>query len=337
MAVTTTVDLAPIVAARARGTAYLLRHLGGEGAEHLLRERLFYYRVPWTLALVGETAAAHRLVSWVRQHMLTAEGEFAGAAPRGIFDQRWGSYPLAILVHGAHLLGRYEVAYPGYRRLLTWLDPASGGAYNRYDQRGPGGEQEIFPTAQAGMTALVMGDLATARRAAAWLARLWQAQPAPERCLYSVWRDGEGLVTSFPPDQSFFYVTRKGEPWEQHYNGGIAAAFLARLYLADPDPAHLDLARQYQAFTMTSGEVIFQSAQTCKSSWGAALLYLATREPAYHDWLVRMARWYQERQFPEGHWENTRAINPTPTLADNLEVTAEFVQHVDTIVAALSS
>ena len=61
-----------------------------------------------------------------------------------------------------------------------------------------------------------------------------------------------------------------------HFDGGIAAAFLAKLYLATGEDRWLDLAKRYQDFSMTSGDEMFHSWQTCKSGWGAGMLYIAT-------------------------------------------------------------
>ena len=87
---------------------------------------------------------------------------------------------------------------------------------------------------------------------------------------------------------------------------------------------------------MTTDECQFQSMQTCKSGWGSGLLYVATREGHYRDWTVRLGDWFVDHQLEDGHWKNTRFWTPNPTLADNIEITAEFVMHLANIIVHLS-
>src|SRR4029077_2457298 len=84
--------------------------------------------------------------------------------------------------------------------------------------------------------------------------------------------------------------------------GGISAGFLCRLYLADPRPQYLELARRYQAFSMAATDAQFNYPAVCKSSWGSSLLYEVTGEAVYRDWTLRMGDWYVATQTPEGYW-----------------------------------
>ena len=319
-----------------RGTDWLLGHLNDDGSIGPVSDRLYYYRVPWAFALVGEITPGSRVLDWISQHMFSATGEFAGVSPQGVFDSRYGSYPLACLIVGASMLDRHDIVYPGVRHLLTWQDPQTGGFYHRYDDMTETGEQEIFPTSQAGMTLLQAGHLQAAMQAGAWLKRLWGLQPDVENKLYAVYSRATGLITKCPEDQEALYVTQKNDPWQHHFNGGIAAAFLTKLYLATGQRRWLTLAEQYQDFSITTHACQFESMQTCKSGWGSGLLYVAKRQLRYRDWTIRMGDWFCEHQRNDGHWENTKFWTPNPTVADNIEVTAEFVMHVANIIAYLS-
>lgn len=319
-----------------KGTDWLLGLVNPDGSVGPAEERLYYYRVPWTLAMMGEVAAASRKLEWIRQHMFSPAGAFEGVSPQGGFEARDGSYPLACLIVGAALMRRLDIVYPGTRHLLTWQDPQSGGLYNHRRDMSDTGEQELFPACQAGMTFLIVGQLEAAQKAGAWLRQLWQSQPDVEHKLYHVYSPAKGLVTDYPPDQEALYVTKKDDPWQHHFNGGIAAAFLTKLYMATGEPGWLDLARQYQAFSMTTDACQFQSMQVCKSGWGAGLLYVATREVHYREWALRMGDWFVAHQHDDGHWENTKFWTPNPTLDINIEITAEFVMHLANIIAYLS-
>jgi hypothetical protein len=310
--------------------------MNADGSIGPVQERLYYYRVPWTLAMMGEVQAASRVLDWISQKMFTDEGGVEGVSPQGVFDERYGSYPLACLLVGATLLRRFDIVYPGTRHLLTWQDPHTGGMYNNRANMTAAGEQELFPACQVGMTFVMTGQIEAAVRAGQWVKQLWGLQPDVEHMLYHVYTPAQGLVMDYPPDQQALYVTLKDHPWQFHYNGGIAAAFLTMLHMATGEGEWLDLARDYQAFSMTTDRCQFQSMQTCKSGWGSGLLYVATRRQEYRDWTVRMGDWFVANQYEDGHWENTKHWVPEPTDADNIEITAEFVMHLANLISYLS-
>lgn len=319
-----------------KGRDWLLQFANPDGSIGPVQERLFYYRLPWTLALVGEIGTAHLLLGWIRDHMISAAGEFAGISPQGIFAERYGSYPLACLLMGTSMLQRYDLVYPCLPALERWQDPETGGFRNGRSELETDTRQEIFPTAQGGMACLQVGNLQAAMRAGSWLERLWKAQPDPEHRLFHVYSTVEGLINAGPEEEEALYITRKDDPWQHHFNGGIAAAFLTQFHMATKHVKWLDLAKSYQAFSMTTAECQFESKQVCKSGWGAGLLYVATGDPAYARWTVRLGDWFVDEQLEDGHWENTPYWNPQPTVADNIEITAEFVMHLANLISYLS-
>jgi hypothetical protein len=319
-----------------KGTDWLLNLMNSDGSIGPAEMRLFYYRVPWAFVLMGELEAAGQVLDWITKHMFTEEGAFEGVSPQGVFDERYGSYPLACLLVGASMLQRFDIVYPGTQFLLSWQDSETGGFCNRRQENPRTSEQELFPTCQGGMTLLVMGELEAAIKAGEWLKRLWELQPDVEQKMYAIFCSEQGLVTQYAPDEAALYVTRKDQPWQHHYNGGIAAAFLSELFAATAETTWLDLARKYQDFSMTTDDCQFQSMQVCKSGWGSGLLYRETRGIHYRDWTVRLGEWFASNQLEDGHWENTKFLVPDPTIADKIEITAEFVMHVANIRSNLA-
>jgi hypothetical protein len=325
--------------ARRAGVEYLLRHLNDDGSIGPVEQGIFYYRVPWVLAISGETVAAMRLTAWIERHMLTDDGEFAGTASPDEYSRRQANtYAETCLAYGAHLLRRFDVADRAMRFALRFQDPETGGVYMDRERLGPDDPQLLYLTCQFGMSALVTGHQAAAVAAGEWLARLWDAQPELPDRLYTIYTRDGGLATEVPDGADRrHYVNESQNVREMHYNGGIAAAFLSRLYLATHDPRWLSLARHYQAFSMNSTERQFEVMQVCKSGWGGALLYLITGEPLYRDWTMKMGDWFVANQHPDGHWENSKYIVPDAPLRSNLGTTAEFINHVDCIAGALAA
>ena len=82
---TETVDAC--LAAAERGVAWLLDQQNAAGSWRQLEAEVFdaYYKGGWALAVSGQPAAAHRLLTHVQRTFLTAEGDFE---PRGASAHR---------------------------------------------------------------------------------------------------------------------------------------------------------------------------------------------------------------------------------------------------------
>ena len=326
------------VAARRKGVEFLLRTLGEDGSlPPLANENLYYFRLPWTLAVTGETAAASRVLDWIKRNQFTSDGRMEGVTPIGTRAQDFYTYTTAILMLGAHLRQRYDMSSRGHRFLLSRQTSESGGVYSSAEPITPASEEDIMSTAQAGLTCVLMGDLETAQRAARWFERMWKAQPQPRERLYLRYSSAAGLVTAFPPDRAFFYVVESQKGHEQAYfMPGITAAFLGRLYMATGAEQWLRLAQEYQAFSMNTTERQFDWGRACKSGWGSAVLYEATGDLVYYEWTRRFGDWYVELQLPEGDWRSSKLTSHTRAMPDRIATVAEFTMHLDTIIHAVS-
>lgn len=119
---------------RDRGTAWLMKKLHADGSygdgQPDVRE---YYKVPCAFLVSGESEATGRLLSWVRNHGMTADGDF-GPRPGGQ-DEYWYSYTNSWVVIGAHRLNQFDLSQRGMDFIMKTWDPISGGFYSSY---GPG-------------------------------------------------------------------------------------------------------------------------------------------------------------------------------------------------------
>ena len=319
------------LAAKRRGVDWLLRQLDSDGSIGPVGDGFNYYRLPWTFTISGETRHAVRLCDWVRRNQFAENGDFTGISPRGLEAY---AYENAVFIFGAQMARQFDLSYRGYQRLMAHFDPVSGGFRHLPEGTGIPADENIPTVAQCGKTALMMGDLETAERVGEWFQRVWDAQPAlPDRLSYVWSADTQSLVTEYPVERATSYVVEAQGEKQRFTCGGIAAAFLVRLYQATGLRDALDLARAYQAFSMNSTERQFEVPQVCKTGWGSSLLYEVTREEIYRDWTVRLGDFYLATQHADGHWEN-RA--PYDNFANHITVTAEFVMHLDTLIGALS-
>jgi hypothetical protein len=320
-------------AARRKGLAWLLNHLNDDGSIGDPREGFHFYRAPWTFAVTGETQAATAMCGWIRRNMLQPDGTIGG--PYRVLDDAY-AYRDATLVIGAHMMLQYDLSYGLMPTLLSWQDPISGGfACDRTADGGMSDHMDIPYTCGGGLACLQTGHLDEARNVYRFLQRLYEVQTdLPDRFYYTWSRREQSVITSFPVERQIAYVVENQDPRRQRWTiGGIAAGFLCRLYLADPRPEYVDLARQYQQFSMAATPGQFNWAHVCKSSWGSSLLYQVTGEQQYLDWTYRMGDWYVDTQEADGrwHWENYS------TLGSHIELGLEFVMHLDTLIGALAS
>ena len=321
-----------VQAASRRATDWILAQQQPSGVIGDPSHGFKYYRGPWALTLMGETEAALRLCGWVREHLL-GDGRLDG--PERLLTDGW-AYRDSCFIIGAQMLAQYDLSLGIVDHMCTWQDPRSGGFANDAGADGSGSDEMDIPYAAGpGLALLATGRLAEARRVADFLQTIYDGQPSLPDRFYCFWSraDQRPIVEADAAFQRRFLVDQHADTMQRWTIGGIAAGFLGRLYLADPQPRYFELARTYQAFSMSATDAQFKYPSVCKSSWGAALLYQITGESQYRDWLQRMAEWYFAVQEPEGWWhpwvENT--------TADVIEITLEFIMHLQVLKGALVS
>lgn len=320
-----------------RAVAWVVARLDGSGGPRYGGHQA--YRLPWALALAGAPDHAARALSWLEGSVLTSKGDLAEGPMQDSFRHLWASYPLACMASGAWHLERYDTAGRLVRRLAVYQHPTLGGAYAERPEVRRSGRQDLFPTAQLGLTALLTGETEMAERAHRWMARLYEQQAYLPDLLYTA-TDDTGTLLDPPdddPDLRWQVLTDLRAPRQAFYNPGIAAAFLARYHTRNGDPAALDLARRFFSLSTRATPRQFdytESVQVCKLGWGAAVLLEADPTPEHLEWTMRMGEWFLAAQQPDGRWQES-PFRRGDGDAKDLAVTAEFLQHVCTIRSAL--
>lgn len=325
----------------ARGVAWLVDRIGPDGAPRCdVTESGHAYRLPFALALAGHRGDAARVLRWMEHRVLDARGDLAPGPMQDGFRHRWSSYPLSLIAMAAWQLERYDLAARILDTLGDFQDPEHGGAYAERPEVRVTRRQDLFPTAQLGITALATGRPDVAEAAFRWFRRLHALQPALPATLYSA-TDGGELITDPGEDahERFGLVTEFARPRQAFYNPGIAAAFLGRYAAMNGSSEARELAEDFLALTTGGTEAQFDladSVQVCKFGWGSAVMLDLTGAAEHRDHTERMAAWFIAAQRPDGSWENSPFLMPDgATEGVRLEVTAEFVQHLIVIDAAI--
>ena len=317
---------------------FLLSKFNSDGTVGPAQEDGFYfYRLPWSLSIAGETRAANIVCSWIYNHMMTIEGDFDNGL-RKIKDAY--AYRNATLIYGAHMLRRYDISHSGMSFLLSLQDPLSGGFANNMNENGPSDDMDIPYTVGCGLACIATGYLHQARKVYNYLDLIWKQQSnLPSELYYNLSRKTQEIINPQEGKDGFWdVVVAQRDSYQRWTVGGIAAAFLCRLYLVDPEKKYLDLAIKYMDFSMGSTESQFKYASACKSGWGSSLLYLITGEEKYFHWTKKLAQWFVGHQSEDGSWSmNKLGREELDSESGIIHLTAEFVVHVDTIISCLSA
>jgi hypothetical protein len=320
-------------AARRKGADWLLQQCNADGSLGDPGEGFHFYRAPWTFTLTGDSAAASAVCGWFRRHMLLPDGRIGG--PYRVFDDAY-AYRNSALIVGAQMAQQYDLSHGLMPELLAWQDPISGGFPNdRTPAGGKGDTMDIPYACGPGFACLATGHLDVARHVYRFLATIYAAQTELPMRFYYAWSCAhQAPIREYAASDRFWYVVENQEARLQRWTiGGIAAGFLCRLYLTEPRPEYLTLARQYQDFSMGATDRQFDFAPVCKSGWGSALLYQLTGELPYLNWTYRMGDWFVATQAPAGYWQ----FDPADTRGRVIHDTFEFVMHLDTLIGGLTS
>jgi hypothetical protein len=319
--------------ARRKSTEWLLKHLNKDGSLGDPTEGFFFYRAPWTLVIAGEVEAANAICGWMRRNMITPEGTIEG--PYRVVNDAY-AYRNSAFIIGAHLAMQYDLSYRLMPDLLSWQDAVSGAfANDRLEDGGKSDEMDIPYACGPGFACLITGHFDAARAVYRHLKRIYEAQTElPDRFYYNWSRAQQAPITEFLEEKSLSCVVENQVARQQRWTiGGISAGFLCRLYLAEPRPEYLELARKYQAFSMSATERQFDYGPVCKSSWGSSLLYQITGEEQYLNWTYKMGDWYVNTQNSEGYWR----WDEVETEGRLIHTVLEFVMHMNTLISGLAS
>jgi hypothetical protein len=329
--VTTSTLTAQLQAARDRGVAFLLDHQRADGAVgEPERDGLGpYYKTIWALAAGGQPEGANRLTTWVRDHVQTDDGDFAGPLRGTMHDSNY-AYPNAWMLIGAQKLGRHDVFARGMRFLMKLQHAETGGFRMQRDK--DDAIQDVLNASQAGNALLLDGRVDDALRVGAFLRTVWDAQPRPDTELFFVYKPGIGLRTEFPSERQRLHSIRTDTPRQTYFNAGIAAAFLSRLTMATGDASWAELGKQFLEITFHTLDEMYETAQVGKVGWGAALTYGVTGDERYRAHAQRVGEAMIGQETDTGGWDNTGGyIND----AIRIEVTAEFVVLLDEVIGGL--
>ena len=277
-----------------------------------------FHKQAYSWSLWGYYAQAHRLLDWVKASKLRPDGQLEGYQG-DVYKHSW-------FFQGAHRMGRFDLSYPVMSWLATCQAPCGGFPHLDNDEL-----IRALATAWTGVSAIYIGRMDIAEKAADCCIRMLEAQPSEDRFYYQMTRDGKLVTTAQDPDALHIDIAK---PFQDYWEVGLQMMLMCRMYQATGQDKYIDLAGRYFEFKLRCYKDAYGWEGSGKSSLAAALYYQLTgderaREAAcnYMDFLV-------DTQLPTGGW---RARIEPDELLIYIDHAAEFSIWLREIVAIFES
>ncbi len=299
-----------------------------------------YYKLPMAFISAGRIESAWKLLTWIRDNILDANGDFTGPYERGIYE---GVYPYANawLAVGAHVNGFFDISIPAVNFLLG-IQSSEGGfltdkaligevakgshgdgdsVYKAFNK--PEITFDIMCTAMAGIACLYTGNLDSALKTASLFEKMYSEQPDLNRGFYFHYKPGEGLFKTFSEDMSAAYYLDFKKEKQFYFELGIAAVFLTKLAQFSGRDNYLKLAEDYLQLIKKAAPDKYSTPQSGKIGWAASYLFNVTEKEEYRNMAREVADYLVAAQDPSGCWYNVSKEKDLKVTT--MDVTSEFI------------
>ncbi len=304
-----------------------------------------FHKVPYALALSGQSGRGVRLCTWLVDYSLDEDGELGASFGRSGPMERYYVYPAAWVTAGAQKLGQFGLSMRLWGFLASLQHPDTGGFLREGPDAGLDDEQDMLGTALGGLAALYMGDERAAVNAGDFLMRRWENQPKTGGKMYLMVRRGEEPVRVFGDGLDEEYVLQVGRsadepgpPGQWYFVPGLVAGFLARLSEATGERSYLHTAQEYINFCEGGAEDRYSSPRSGLFGWGASVLYALTGNVNYERIASSVIEAMVARQAPDGSWlepclPSDLVSAQTDATAEALIVMLETIDNLEAVTA----
>ena len=297
------------------------------------------YKTMLALVTTGRIGAANALLTWAKNNVMTAPGEFH-AIGEGDFDKSQCGYRNIFIMLGAYRTGRYDiVSKEAFSRILDYMHP-SGGFFAHTDDKVDQPMNFLFSDMGAWLS-LAFGRHDVAVKTGDLMIRMLKEQPEIDERLYVQYSPKkDSLITDVPDGQENVYYIEANHPEQHFYHCGVTAGFLTELYEATGGKKYLEAAKEYMEFTLITTEKSYEWPSKCKEGWGAAQVYRVTKDPRYREVAEKVAEktFLHSKWREDDHWaEFMIPIGEERFRLCNIELTAEFTWELMEIVKGLAS
>ena len=286
-----------------RGVKWLLDQQGPDGSWMALSDAPTdaYYKAGWAFGLMGEAAAAERVLDYVKRCLLRQNGDFSPRGDAWYIDVHY-QYINGWFTIGAQKQGRYDISAPAVRFLLTQQDPDHGGFYAQRASAGQKKRSDSMSSGIAGIACLAAGQIEAAKKLAGCFERMIEMQPAPTKRFYTTIEPDGKLGTQFVDDEAFWRVIDAGEKGQCWYAVGLPFTFSILLHQATGDERYSKLAQWFFDFQSRCVNP-WDGGSSGKAGWGCSMLYRITGDARYREIALRVAQNQMNCQGADGSFQ----------------------------------
>ena len=317
-------------------TKWLLSQQNPDGSMRPVeRGAATYHRVPFALAVMGQSERAARLCGWISANALDEDGDLTLVYPRQGLHKRF--YPIANswVLMGAQITGNFRISAPALGFLTFLQHPQSGGFIQGGPEAGLDSEQDAMTTATAGLACLYGGQFDVAQRAGDYLVALLEAQPANAARLVYVTHKGSEIVRDYPEEELERYAITVGKAEQWYHVPGLVAGFLARLSEATGDDSYLGAAGQYLTMADSCGTDRYSYETSPLLGWGAAVLYAVSGNGNFRRIAGAVADAMLDQQLANGSW--LKGSMGEDEESDVVDATAEGIIALTAVLQAMAA
>ncbi|MGC9316555.1 MAG: hypothetical protein ACP5KN_00795 [Armatimonadota bacterium] len=317
-----TTDRSTCKQAAIQAVKWLIRQQNEDGSFEPLAEGMAgFHKVPYALALSGQSGRGVRLCTWIVDNSMDEDGDLGATFGRQGPLQRYYAYGPAWIIAGAQKLGQFGVSMRAWAFLSSLQHPDTGGFLRDGPEAGLDDEEDLLDTAAAGLAALYMGDERVARAAADFLVRRWEQIPQTGERMYLMARRGEEPVRVFGDGLDAEYVLQLTEPGQWYMVPGLAAGFLTKMGEATEERSYMQVAQEFVDLCESGADDRYTSPRSGFFGWAASHLFLVTGNVNYRRIAESVLEALVERQNPDGSWLEPQL--PSDLLSAQTDATAE--------------
>jgi hypothetical protein len=275
------------LAASNHAVDFLVSQMQVDGSYASTDDLAAYYKSPTTLYAAGRVEEANRLVDYIQNRFLQANGDVLTGPGNKSADfayTEYYHYTNAWIAMGTQRLGRFDVAVPTHKYLLDFYNKRQGGfntngPYHPWDKKGT--VTDTLSISHGGLMALYFGDMKKAKAAGDLLLDVYDDQDDLASGFY-LRIDWKGrLIKEYPPEMAGFYFVSATDPNQAYFFIGYPIAYLGLLHRATGEDRYQEGANNYLNFALSTTGNIRSFFYAHKVAWGAAICAKNTGNPAY--------------------------------------------------------
>ncbi len=282
-----------------------------------------FHKVPYALALSGQSGRGSRLCTWIAANSLDEEGDLGATFARQGPLSRYYHYGNSWIICGAQRLGQFGLSLRAFDFLSSLQHPQTGGFLRAGPEAALDDDQDLLSTAMAGLAALYLGREEVATAVGGFLVRRWEDQPASGTRMYLAVSRGEEPTRIYPDELADQYTITMGKELQWYFVPGLAASFLVRLWEATNDEIYHQVAQSYVHFCDSGAGDRYSIPQSGFLGWAASLLFAASGNVNYQRIAASVLSGLVSRQRDDGTW--SQGSLPSDLPGARTDATAEAI------------